>query len=137
MQEPLWKEASEALVELVCAIQSFAFFQNNCRCERLPRVKVAKSAEYDKDGVSVHTMNCADHVDNCNDAHRIKRWLQAVQLQGSTPTGMRLDDLLRPYVEACEEARAPANRPKPMVCTHSRQGLFQVTVFSDDEGERA
>lgn len=40
-----------------------------------------------------------------------------MQLSGSTPTALVLDDVLRPYVELVEDARAsPAiQRPKPMI----------------------
>jgi hypothetical protein len=46
--------------------------------------------------------------------------LESVEVEtsrtGSTPTGMRLDDMLRPYIERCEDAKAAKTAlPKPMV----------------------
>ncbi|KAH8913506.1 hypothetical protein BT69DRAFT_1202927, partial [Atractiella rhizophila] len=72
--------------------------------------------QYDRDGLDVYFMNSGEQLESARDPQSIENLFHSVQPFGSTPTGMRLDDLLRPYVDALEDAKRDGKpRPKPLL----------------------
>lgn len=72
--------------------------------------------KYDRDGVDLYFLNAYDEITNCTNAQQVEQLFKTVIPDGSTPTAIRLDDILRPYVEDCEDAKASRSTlPKPKV----------------------
>lgn len=92
---PLWKQARDALTGVV-----------------------AKSISYDKDGIDIYFLNTEHVVNGCTNQRDVASIFDQIRPHESTPTAVRLDDILRPYVDSVEEAKAAkATYPKPMVST--------------------
>ena len=70
----------------------------------------------------------------CASASEVERVFAQVLPSGSTPTALRLDDLMRPFVEECEDAKAKRTKmPKPtiFVCIVRRQQMGSLTLQTD------
>jgi len=78
---------------------------------------ITNAVKYDSDGCDIYFLNAMDtSLEGCTSAQEVSQIFDQVQLEGSTPTEMRLDDLLRPYVEECEDKKAAkAALPKPLI----------------------
>ncbi|CAD6569669.1 MAG: hypothetical protein CYPHOPRED_003510 [Cyphobasidiales sp. Tagirdzhanova-0007] len=91
--KPLWRQARDALTGIV-----------------------AKSITYDKDGIDIHFLNSERTLEGCTTTHAVERLFDDVRPRSSTPTAIRMDDILRPYVDKVEDAKvARLSMPKPMV----------------------
>jgi hypothetical protein len=89
----LWQEARSALVGIV-----------------------AKSILYDKDGIDIFFLNSERTLEGCTSTQAVERLFGDVRPRGSTPTAVRLDEILRPYVGKVEDAKsARSTLPKPLV----------------------
>ncbi|KAF7320826.1 hypothetical protein HMN09_00169100 [Mycena chlorophos] len=77
-----WKQAGEALSELA---------------------KIA--AQYDSDGIDIHFLNHPNSAMGLTSAEAVRDVFQHVKPRGSTYTGERLDQLLKPYLTRIEEGR--------------------------------
>ncbi|GJN90520.1 hypothetical protein Rhopal_003531-T1 [Rhodotorula paludigena] len=74
------------------------------------------STKYDKDGIDVLFLNAEERrMANVTDPALVERVFREVEPQGSTPTGMVLDELLRDYVERVEHAKQTRERVKPLL----------------------
>ncbi|GAA6003816.1 uncharacterized protein JCM10292_003394 [Rhodotorula paludigena] len=77
---------------------------------------VEKCTKYDKDGIDVLFLNAEERrMANVTDPALVERAFREVEPQGSTPTGMVLDELLREYVERVEDAKQTRERVKPLL----------------------
>lgn len=90
---PLWHEAESALAGIVETIIT-----------------------YDTDGVDVAFLNSTHVLNGAKSAHEIRELFQFVGPNGeSTPTELRVEQLLSPYIEACEKAKKQGQAlPKPL-----------------------
>ena len=79
---------------------------------------------YDKDGLDIYFLNNERELVGCTSASAIRTLFDEVRPRGSTPTALRLDDLLRPYIESVEDSKTARVRlPKPMVLACITDGL--------------
>lgn len=63
--------------------------------------------KYDRDGIDIHFMNSDQlKLKGVTDASTVREAFDTVQPWGSTPTAQSLDEILRDYVDACEDAKA-------------------------------
>ncbi|KAK4701926.1 hypothetical protein P7C70_g4300, partial [Phenoliferia sp. Uapishka_3] len=78
---------------------------------------VTKCVTYDKDGIELFFLNNDTHLEHVTDASTIREAFDTVVPSGSTPTGLQLDEILRPYVESLEDAKAAktGQKIKPLV----------------------
>ncbi|KAG9086575.1 hypothetical protein FRC07_013052 [Ceratobasidium sp. 392] len=81
MAGSLWREAGRAL-------------------EAVARV----AAQYDDDGIDIHFLNCRESVLSVTSEQQVRDLFTRIQPRGQTPTGARLDSLLRPYLAMIEQA---------------------------------
>lgn len=90
---PLWHEAEAALAGIVQTVIT-----------------------YDADGIDVHFLNSTHSIHGAKSPHEIRELFQYVGPVGeSTPTEMRVEQLLSPYIEACERAKKQNQAmPKPL-----------------------
>lgn len=63
----------------------------------------------------LYWLNDTNHLTNVTDASTIREAFETVTPSGSTPTGYLLDEVLRPYVEKVEDAKATRERVKPLI----------------------
>ncbi|KAL8805970.1 MAG: hypothetical protein Q9182_001627 [Xanthomendoza sp. 2 TL-2023] len=69
---------------------------------------------FDSDGIDIHFLNerhCSEY-EHITSKDNVQRIFNSVRPRGGTPTGCRLDGILRPYLRLCEE-KGPENC-KPM-----------------------
>lgn len=86
-------------------------------------VRASSSSGVAVGGVSVHFLNNEQvSLSNVTDTSEVSHLWETIRPFGSTPTAMRLDDILRPYVDTCEDAKASRTSggpriemPKPMI----------------------
>ncbi|KAI5480788.1 von willebrand factor [Pseudohyphozyma bogoriensis] len=76
---------------------------------------VQKSVQYDKDGIDVWFMNHTEVLKGVQEPGAVRELFESVEPSGSTPTGFQLDEILRPYIESVEDAKAAKTRVKPMI----------------------
>lgn len=85
---------------------------------RSAMIGVVKAAvKYDKKGIDLAWLNDEDNaIEGCTSVAAVQQAFDTVLPSGSTPTSMRLDDILRPYIEDCEYAKQKRSKlPKPMI----------------------
>ncbi|KAL8947291.1 MAG: hypothetical protein Q9222_006408, partial [Ikaeria aurantiellina] len=65
---------------------------------------------FDSDGIDIHFLNERHNVEyeHITSKDTVQRIFNSVRPRGGTPTGCRLDGILRPYLRECE-ARGPEN----------------------------
>lgn len=72
-----------------------------------------KAALYDTNGIDVYFLNDPTSLSGVKDVNAIHQLFQRVPPHGeSTPTEMRMEELLSPYIEAVEKCKA-AGSPLP------------------------
>ncbi|KAL8281084.1 hypothetical protein RQP46_006442 [Phenoliferia psychrophenolica] len=76
---------------------------------------VTKCVKYDKDGVDLFFLNDETHLEHVTDAGTIQEAFDVCTPSGSTPTGLQLDEILRPYIESLEDAKVSKVKIKPMI----------------------
>ncbi|KAG9073740.1 hypothetical protein FRC06_011179, partial [Ceratobasidium sp. 370] len=81
MAGSLWREAGKAL-------------------EGVARV----AAQYDDDGIDIHFLNSKESMYSVTNEDQVRDLFTRIQPRGQTPTGSRLDSLLRPYISSIEQA---------------------------------
>ncbi|KAL7821376.1 hypothetical protein V8C44DRAFT_7433 [Trichoderma aethiopicum] len=83
---------------------------------------------YDKDGIDVYFLNHRNYAElgtrtdnkaeggyyNINDAATVDRIFQETIPNGATPTGTRLDEILKPYIRSLEDAKRTGEQVKPV-----------------------
>lgn len=89
----LWREAEQALAGIADIV-----------------------VRYDADGVDVYFLNSQQYLQGAKDSGSIRELFQYVGPVGeSTPTEVRVEELLSPYIDACEQAkRGGGTLPKPL-----------------------
>ncbi|KAG8685005.1 hypothetical protein FRC08_013347 [Ceratobasidium sp. 394] len=92
MAGSLWREAGKAL-------------------EGVARV----AAQYDDDGIDIHFLNCKESMHGVTSEDQVRELFTRIQPRGQTPTGSRLDSLLRPYVSSIEQAYQQTSSTDPSV----------------------
>ncbi|KAM0753110.1 hypothetical protein T439DRAFT_323737 [Meredithblackwellia eburnea MCA 4105] len=75
----------------------------------------AKCVKYDKDGIELLFLNNETHLHNVTSDSTIREAFDSVVPSGSTPTGLQLDEVLRPYIESVEDAKTTKAKVKPLV----------------------
>src|SRR5262249_37470468 len=83
---------------------------------------VSICVKYDSDGVDLYFLNRKNRMDsgsakgyrNVTSAVGVMALFSDVKPDGGTPTGQRLADILRPYVEKVEEAAVSTTTVKPL-----------------------
>ncbi|KAL8969009.1 MAG: hypothetical protein Q9197_004567 [Variospora fuerteventurae] len=65
---------------------------------------------YDSDGIDIYFLNeqHSPQYENVTTKERVQQIFSSVRPRGGTPTGCRLDSILRPYLRACEQ-KGPEN----------------------------
>jgi len=63
------------------------------------------AARYDTDGVDMHFLNSPLHLTNVASAAQVKELFSRVEPSGCTPTGSKLDKILRGYLQRYERGR--------------------------------
>ncbi|KAL9008797.1 MAG: hypothetical protein Q9173_006115 [Seirophora scorigena] len=65
---------------------------------------------YDSDGIDIYFLNerHSPEYENVTTKERVQQIFNAVRPRGGTPTGCRLDSILRPYLRECEQ-KGPEN----------------------------
>ncbi|KAA1076881.1 hypothetical protein PGT21_022884 [Puccinia graminis f. sp. tritici] len=83
--------------------------------------------KYNSDGIDVYFMNSNEHLRNATSAAEVTQLFRTVQPVGqSTPTDVRVEELLGVYLKRLEEARATNRAPiKPL----------NLIVITDGEGD--
>ncbi|KAG8779682.1 hypothetical protein FRC12_023950 [Ceratobasidium sp. 428] len=92
MAGSLWREAGKAL-------------------EGVARV----AAQYDDDGIDLHFLNCRESMLGVTSEQQVRELFTRLQPRGQTPTGARLDSLLRPYISSIEQAFQDTGSTDPSV----------------------
>ncbi|KAG8724667.1 hypothetical protein FRC09_015811 [Ceratobasidium sp. 395] len=92
MAGSLWREAGKAL-------------------EGVARV----AAQYDDDGIDLHFLNCRESMLGVTSEQQVRDLFTRLQPRGQTPTGARLDSLLRPYISSIEQAYQDTGSTDPSV----------------------
>ena len=127
--KPLWRQARDALIGIVAKSSVYRELQTH-----ILRLNISpRRITYDKDGIDskrfglhaedhifnllvVHFLNSERNLEGCTDTNAVERLFDEVRPRSSTPTAIRMDDILRPYVDRVEEAKGARTRlPKPMV----------------------
>ncbi|QRV72370.1 von willebrand factor type A domain protein [Ceratobasidium sp. AG-Ba] len=88
----LWREAGRALADVA---------------------RVA--AQYDDDGLDIHFLNSRESLEGVTNEEQVRQLFTRVKPQGQTPTGARLDSLLRPYIASITEAYQATGSTDPAV----------------------
>ncbi|BGP16432.1 hypothetical protein JCM10213v2_004434 [Rhodosporidiobolus nylandii] len=77
---------------------------------------VGACARYDRDGIDLWFLNNEDRkLENVTQPEVVAQAFDSIQPFGSTPTGVIMDELLRDYVERCEDGKATKTRVKPLL----------------------
>lgn len=97
MEGPRWKQAREALQEVV-----------------------EMAVKWDKNGVDIYFLNSRKYAKGCTKAERVTKLFDEVSPDGWTPTGARLKQLITPYLDSLSSsssrlARLIKSPPKPRV----------------------
>ncbi|KAG8747075.1 hypothetical protein FRC10_002491 [Ceratobasidium sp. 414] len=92
MAGSLWREAGKAL-------------------EGVARV----AAQYDDDGIDIHFLNSRESMFGVTNEDQVRELFTRLQPRGQTPTGARLDSLLRPYISSIEKAYRETSSTDPSV----------------------
>ena len=74
------------------------------------------AAEYDADGIDIYFINDEKEGRDIKSAEAVFRLFDSVTPSGRTPIGMRLHEVLNPYLDSLDRAaKKPRNqRPKPV-----------------------
>lgn len=77
---------------------------------------VEQVIKYDSDGLDVYFLNSTNSLQGVKDSGSIRELFQYVGPVGeSTPTEIRVEELLSPYIEQCERAKSTGQpMPKPL-----------------------
>ena len=72
--------------------------------------------QHDKDGIDIYFLNARDDkaYQNIKEAGEVQSIFQTVRPSGGTPTGRRLDAILRPYLRECEAKKNNFEDIKPL-----------------------
>ncbi|KAJ7855036.1 hypothetical protein B0H14DRAFT_750395 [Mycena olivaceomarginata] len=73
------------------------------------RTLVDVVAKLDDDGIDIHFLNAKIVLPNMKSAEEVRKGFKSVTPSGWTPTGMKLDELLRPYLIKLEAADIKPN----------------------------
>ncbi|CAE6366257.1 unnamed protein product [Rhizoctonia solani] len=73
------------------------------------------ASQYDDDGIDIYFLNSKDFVQNVRHESQVYQLFQRVQPRGSTPTGARLDILLRSYLTSIERAQQEYDSHDPEI----------------------
>ncbi|CAE6445673.1 unnamed protein product [Rhizoctonia solani] len=73
------------------------------------------ASQYDDDGIDIYFLNSKDFLQNVRSEAEVYQLFQRVQPRGSTPTGARLDMLLRAYLTSIERAQQEFDSHDPEV----------------------
>ncbi|GAA5989876.1 hypothetical protein JCM11641_001959 [Rhodosporidiobolus odoratus] len=72
--------------------------------------------KYDRDGIDLMFMNNEGcKLENVTSPDVVAQAFNSIEPFGSTPTGVIMDELLRDYVERCEDAKTTKTRVKPLL----------------------
>ena len=71
---------------------------------------------HDKDGIDIYFLNARDDraYQNITSPETVQRIFETVRPSGGTPTGRRLDAILRPYLRDCEAKKHDFDSVKPL-----------------------
>lgn len=71
---------------------------------------------HDADGIDIYFLNKEDSSSfrNVTSLAAVNEIFRNVSPGGWTPTGNRLNDIMRPYLDKLERAEAPQSKPKPL-----------------------
>ena len=71
---------------------------------------------HDKDGIDIFFLNARDSKDyeNITDSAAVQRIFDTVRPGGGTPTGKKLNAILKPYLEKCEANKSNIDAVKPL-----------------------
>jgi uncharacterized protein YegL len=71
---------------------------------------------HDKDGIDIHFLNARDEPSYCNitSPATVQRIFDTVRPSGGTPTGTRLNAILKPYLRECEAKKNNFDAIKPL-----------------------
>lgn len=73
------------------------------------------ASQYDDDGIDIYFLNSKEHAEGVRTAGDVQELFTRVQPRGSTPTGARLDTLLRSYISVIERAQHEYGSTDPEV----------------------
>ncbi|CAE6396802.1 unnamed protein product [Rhizoctonia solani] len=73
------------------------------------------ASQYDDDGIDIYFLNSKDFAQNVRHESQVYQLFQRVQPSGSTPTGARLDILLRSYLTSIERAQQEYDSHDPEI----------------------
>ncbi|KAF7297101.1 hypothetical protein MIND_00943000 [Mycena indigotica] len=108
-----WQEAGDALAQLATT-----------------------AAQYDADGIDIHFLNHV-HMQNSSQhlrtAEAVRRVFNEVSPRGPTPTGDRLDQLLKPYISMLEEAKIDADGTPRNRQTNEKIKRVNFIVITDGQ----
>ena len=71
---------------------------------------------HDKDGIDIYFLNAKDepHYKNVTSPDQVQRIFDTVRPGGGTPTGTKLNKILRPYLAQCEAKKQHIDQIKPL-----------------------
>jgi len=72
--------------------------------------------QHDKDGVDIYFLNAKDNdsYKNITRSEDVQRIFASVRPSGGTPTGTRLNAILKPYLRECEAKKSNFDNVKPL-----------------------
>ncbi|CAE6477115.1 unnamed protein product [Rhizoctonia solani] len=73
------------------------------------------ASQYDDDGIDIYFLNSKDFLQNVQNETQVYDLFKRVQPRGSTPTGARLDMLLRSYLTSIERAQQEFDSHDPEI----------------------
>ncbi|QRW15767.1 VWA domain-containing protein [Rhizoctonia solani] len=73
------------------------------------------ASQYDDDGIDIYFLNSREFAQNVRHESQVYQLFQRVQPRGSTPTGARLDILLRSYLTSIERAQEEFDSQDPEI----------------------
>jgi hypothetical protein len=106
----LWMEAMQAVRGLVEVRSS-----STCIL-KLSQKQIQRVTQYDADGIDIYFLCSPAYMQNCRTPHQAESLFNQVQPLGeNTPTETRVEELLSPYVDQCENAKKRGTPlPKPL-----------------------
>ena len=71
---------------------------------------------HDKDGIDIYFLNAPDSpkYQNITRANEVQRIFETVRPGGGTPTGTKLNAILKPYLKECEAKKSDLDAVKPL-----------------------
>jgi Mg-chelatase subunit ChlD len=72
--------------------------------------------QYDADGIDIVFLNHYKNYSNVTNAHDVERIFSTVSPGGRTPTGQRLDGILRTYLKRIAEKKLENTKPVNIIC---------------------